>query len=103
MRNREISAKAVFDAVKEKDELAIQVAEIFGEYLAKAMAAIAAVVDPQVFVIGGGVSKAGDIIFEFINKYFQKYAFSANRSIKFELAKLGNDAGIYGTAKLIVG
>lgn len=103
LRNKEISAKAVFDAVKEDDELAIQIAEIFGEYLGKAMAIIATVVDPQVYVIGGGVSKAGDIIFKFTDKYFQKHAFSANRNIKFALAKLGNDAGIYGAAKLIIG
>lgn len=102
LRDRELSAKSIFDAVKEGDELALEIAEVFGEYLGKAMASIAAIIDPEVFVIGGGVSKAGDIIFEFTDKYYQKYAYSANRNTKFLLATLGNDAGIYGAVKLVI-
>lgn len=66
LRNGEVSAKAVFDAVKEKDELAMQVAEQFGEYLGNALSSIAAVVNPEAFVIGGGVSKAGEILLDYI-------------------------------------
>ena len=51
----ELSAKAVFDAVKEQDEVACEIAEQFGEYLGKALAAVAGVVNPEIFVIGGGV------------------------------------------------
>lgn len=98
----EVSAKAVFDAVKAGDELAKEVAEIFGRYLGNAFAVIAAVVDPEIFVIGGGVSKAGEILLTYINKYYQKNAFRGTRDTKFALAKLGNDAGIYGAAKLVL-
>ena len=56
--------------------------------------------DPEVFVIGGGVSKAGDILIDAVEKAFQKYAFHACRSTAFELATLGNDAGMYGGAYL---
>ena len=102
LRDREVSAKAVFDAVKFGDPVAIEIAERFGAYLGKGLAAIAAVVNPQVFVIGGGVSKAGEVLFEYIRPYFMQYAFRGCRDAEFALAKLGNDAGIYGAAKLVL-
>lgn len=102
LRDGEISAKAVFDGVKAKDALAMQVAEQFGKYLGTALANISAIVDPEVFVIGGGVSKAGDVLLDYIKKYYTETAFHGCRETRFELATLGNDAGIYGTAKLIV-
>ena len=98
-----ISAKEIFDAAKGGDELAKSMVESHGEVLGRALAQVACVVDPEVFVIGGGVSKAGDILISTTSKYFEKYAFHACRNTKFELATLGNDAGIYGGAKLILG
>lgn len=102
LRNGEISAKAVFDAVKENDALAISVAEQFGKYLGTALANAAAITDPEVFVIGGGVSKAGDILIDYIKKHYELRAFAACKGTKFSLAKLGNDAGIFGAAKLVL-
>ncbi len=96
-----ITAKTVFNAVKEGDALSIRVAERFGVYLGKALAGFACVVDPQVIVIGGGVSKAGPILLDFIEKNYRKYTFSACRETDFALALLGNDAGIYGAAKMV--
>ena len=102
LRDREVTAKAVWDAVKYGDKVAIQVAEQFGEYLGKGLAAIAGVVNPEVFVIGGGVSKAGEVLFEYIKPYYMQYAFRGCRDAKFALAKLGNDAGIFGAAKMVI-
>lgn len=102
LREGEITAKAVFDAVKAGDGVAIQVAERFGEYLGKGLAIVSAVVNPEVFVIGGGVSKAGEILLSFVEPNFQKYAFPQCRGAKFVLARLGNDAGIYGAAALVL-
>lgn len=102
LREGKVSAKTVFDAVKAGDELAKEVAEQFGKYLGTALANITAVVDPQAIVIGGGVSKAGPILLEYVEKYYQKYCFKSCRNVKFALATLGNDAGIYGTAKLVI-
>lgn len=102
LRNEEVSAKTVFDAVKAGDELAIEVAEQFGEYLGKATAMIACVVNPDVFVIGGGVSKAGPVLLDYIVKNYQPNVFHGSRSTEFALATLGNDAGIYGAAKLVL-
>lgn len=102
LREAELSAKSVFDAVKAGDQVAIEIAEQFGDYLGKGLAAVADVVNPEIFVIGGGVSKAGEILLTFVEPKFRKYVFQQCRGAKFALAKLGNDAGIYGTAGLIL-
>lgn len=97
-----ISAKEIFDAAKEGDELAQSLAEEHGKYLGLALANVACVVDPDAFVIGGGVSKAGDILIDITKKYFEEYAFHACRNASFKLATLGNDAGIFGAAASIL-
>lgn len=97
-----ISAKEIFDAAKEGDELAHSLAEEHGKYLGLALANVACVVDPDAFVIGGGVSKAGDILIDITKKYFEEYAFHACRNASFKLATLGNDAGIFGAAASIL-
>lgn len=97
-----MNAKVVFDAVKEKDPLAMEVAERFGEILGKGLSCVADVVNPEVFVIGGGVSKAGKVVIDYIEKYYTKYVFHGSRGTRFALATLGNDAGIYGSAKLVI-
>lgn len=102
LRDSEVSAKTVFDAVKAGDKVAIQIAERFGYYLGKGLAAIAAVVNPEVIVIGGGVSKAGDILLSYIEPSFREFVFPPCRNAKFKLAQLGNDAGIIGAAGMII-
>lgn len=102
LRNTEISAKAVFDAVKAGDELAIEVAKEFGEILGKGLAMVAAVANPEIFVIGGGVSKAGNVLFDYIRPAYDKYAFHGCKNVEFALATLGNDAGIFGAAGLVL-
>ena len=102
LRTTTLSAKSVFDAVKAKDPVAMEIAEQFGQYLGEGLAAIACVTNPEAFVIGGGVSKAGSVLIDYIRPYYQKAVFHADRDVKFELATLGNDAGIYGAAKLVL-
>lgn len=102
LRGGEVSAKTVFDAVKAGDALAIEVAEEFGKYLGNCLAAIAGVVNPEAIVLGGGVSKAGEILINYIKPYYEKNVFHGSRNVKFSLATLGNDAGIYGAAKLVL-
>ena len=97
-----ISAKEIFDAAKDGDELAASLVENHGKVLGKALAQIACVVDPAIFVIGGGVSRAGDVLVDTTKKYFLEYAFHACRTTQFALATLGNDAGIYGGACSII-
>lgn len=97
-----MTAKDVWDAVKDGDAFACEVAERFGKYLGTALANIAGTVDPEVFVIGGGVSKAGPVILDYIKKYYVKYTYKGCRDAEFVLATLGNDAGIFGSARLVI-
>lgn len=97
-----VTAKAVFDAVKAGDTVAQEVAEEFGRFLGYCLANLAVVTDPAVIVIGGGVSRAGEVLIPYIQKPFLEKAFFANKDVEFKLATLGNDAGICGAAKLIL-
>lgn len=97
----ELTAKDVFDEAKKGDALAVQAVEKLGEYLGIAAAHISCVIDPEVYVIGGGVSKAGDVLISTIEKYYKEKAFKPSRGAEFRLAVLGNDAGIYGAARLV--
>lgn len=98
----EMSAKEVFDAVKAGDEVAIEIATEFGKYLGHALANLAAACDPAVIVIGGGVSKAGEVLLDYIKGPFKEMAFFADKDTEFALAELANDAGICGAAKLVL-
>ncbi|EOS38164.1 ROK family protein [Lachnospiraceae bacterium] len=102
LKKESVTAKDVFDAVKAGDAVAIDVAEEFGNYLASGLMNLAVIADPAVIVIGGGVSKAGEVLIPFIQKPYREKAFFANRDIEFKLATLGNDAGICGSAKMIL-
>lgn len=96
-----LSSKDIFDQAKAGDEDALYIVNEVGRLLGKTLAGIACVLAPQAFVIGGGMSKAGDILIEVIEKHFRIYSFHAHKNIQFRLAELGNSAGIYGAAKLI--
>lgn len=102
LEGKNISAKTVFDAVKQGDETATEIAEEFGRYLGYALANLAVVADPERIVIGGGVSHAGEALLPFIEKPFREKAFFANMDTQIVLATLGNDAGICGAARLII-
>ncbi len=96
-----VTAKDVFDHAKAGDALAMEAVDIFGDTLGRALAAVSCVCDPEVFVIGGGVSAAGQIILDKVQAAFVEYAFPAAEVTGFSLATLGNDAGIFGCARLM--
>lgn len=96
------TAKDVFDCAKAGDELALGVVDFFTENLGRALACISCVCDPEVFVIGGGVFAAGQIILNTVAPRYRQNAFPASEGAQFVLASLGNDAGIYGCARLIL-
>ena len=98
----EVTAKDVIDAAKAGDTVADEIFDKFCDYLGYSLAATAAVVDPEAFIIGGGVSKAGDILIDVVQKYYKQYVWPGCRDKKFVLAKLGNDAGIYGAASYVL-
>ena len=96
-----LTAKDVLDAAKAGDALAEQAAENMMKQLGRAAAYIACVVNPDIFVIGGGVSKAGEYLIEGISRYYKNYAFHASADTKFALASLSNDAGMIGAAGMV--
>ena len=97
-----LSAKNVLDFYKEGDALAVKTMEKVGDILGSTLAVFACVTDPEAIVIGGGVSKAGKPLTDCIQKYYQKYAFPSCKSTPIILASLGNDAGIYGAARMVI-
>ena len=97
-----LSAKNVLDFYKEGDALAVKTMEKVGDILGSTLAMFACVTDPEAIVIGGGVSKAGKALTDCIQKYYQKYAFPSCKSTPIILASLGNDAGIYGAARMVI-
>lgn len=99
----DLTAKDVWDAVRDQDSIACQAAEIFGEKLGLALANLAVVLNPEQFLFGGGMSRAGEVMLPFIRKYYEKYVFAPCRKVEIGFAKLGNQAGIYGAARLVAG
>ena len=97
-----LTAKYICDAAKAGDKLALELLEQLGDRLGWALTAAAGTVDPEVFVIGGGLSNAGNILLEPIIRGYRAWAFHALRDTEFTLARLGNDAGIYGCVRMLL-
>ena len=95
-----LTCKDIFDAGKAGDGLALEILETVYEYMGEFLADVCCVVDPEVVVLGGGVSKAGQPLLEGAKRYYEKYVFHACREVRFALAALGNDAGAYGAFKM---
>ncbi|MFD0589758.1 ROK family glucokinase [Paenibacillus sp. GCM10027627] len=99
----QITAKDVVDAAKAGDEVAARIVSRAAYYLGKSMSTVAILLNPQYFIIGGGVSKAGDFLFDQIREVFEKYTLDqAKEGVKIVPAKLGNNAGVVGAAGLIL-
>ena len=97
-----LSAKGIFDAAKLGDTVALELVEQLGFYLGMASSYLAQIVDPEVYVIGGGVSRAGKILLDAIEKHYDENVMDALKQKEFRLAELGNDAGIYGAVKMVL-
>ena len=96
-----VVAKDVFDAAKSGDKLALEVLEQVYAYMGEFIANICCVVNPEIVVFGGGVSKAGQVLLDGVKKHFAKWGYHACQDTQFALATLGNDAGAYGAFKLV--
>ncbi len=103
LRGTDFAAKDVFDAARNGDALAARDIDEMTDALAIAMASIAATTDPEMFLVGGGVARAGDVLLDPLRKHYKDYAYRSCRETPIKQAALGNDAGIYGAVRLIVG
>ena len=103
LRGRDFAAKDVFDAARSGDALAMREADEMADTLGVALATIAATTDPEMFLVGGGMARAGEVLFAPLAEHYKTYAFPSCRNTPIRQASLGNDAGIYGAVRLIVG
>ena len=103
LRNVEnLTCKDIFDAAKAGDAAAAAVLDQVYRYMGEFLANICCVIDPETVVLGGGVSKAGQMLLDGAKVYFEKYAFHGCKDVQLALASLGNDAGVYGAFKMIL-
>lgn len=100
---RTSTAKDIFDLAKAGDPLAEAAVERYADYLGRGIAAVGCVWDPEVFLIGGGISAAGEYLLARLRSAYQTYAFPTMRDTPILAAVLGNDAGIYGAARFALG
>ena len=103
LRGKDFEAKDVFDAARAGDALAAREVDEMASTLGMALANIAATTDPEMFMIGGGVARAGEVLFNPLVRHYKEYAFQSCKETPIKTASLGNDAGIYGAVRLIVG
>ena len=96
----DVTCKDIFDAGKAGDPTALEVLDEYYEYMGEFLGSLCSAVDPEIVVLGGGVSKAGNVLLEGVEPRFHKYVFHAAGDVRFALASLGNDAGAYGAFKL---
>ena len=95
-----VTAKDVYDAAGAGDENAKRVVNEAGQALGMAAAMLACVVNPEMVLLGGGVSAAGQALLDPVEAAFRENVFPPCGSVRFALAQLGNNAGIYGGAAL---
>lgn len=98
----DLTAKDICDAARDGDAVADDMLKRLGMRLGIALSAVAGTIDPDVILIGGGLSEAGSILLDKVITYYRTYAFHAYQDTEFALASLGNDAGIYGCAEMII-
>lgn len=98
----DFTSKHICELADAGDHMALKIIDRFGDYLGRAMSYISCTIDPDIFIIGGGMSKSGDLVTNAALKYFQKYAFHVSKETGVVIATLGNDAGIYGCAKMVL-
>lgn len=101
LREGELTPQAIFDAANQSDKVALEALDRFGQLMGQALTAVACTVNPQVFVIGGALAQGGDVLLKPIETYFRRYAFHAFQNTPFVLAELGEDAGIYGSVRML--
>ncbi len=98
-----IDAKTAFDAAKQGDVTAKQVVDQYIRYIGEGLATIVNVFQPEVIVIGGGVSKEGEFLLAPLRRFVTENTFAPAQNIKIaelRVAQMGNDAGIAGAAML---
>lgn len=95
-----VTAKDVYDAAAAGDKNAQAVVGEAAAALGMAAVTVSCIVNPEVILLGGGVSAAGSALLDPVEAAFKTCAFGPCSDVRFGLAQLGNNAGIYGGAAL---
>lgn len=98
----EVTGREIFAEYQAGDPISVETVEEFARYLGLGLSHVAQVVDPEAFVIGGGVSKNGPAVTEVIQREYEKNVMFALKNKEFRLAELGNDAGMYGAVRMVL-
>ncbi len=96
------TAKEICSLAQEGDPMALAIVDRCAAYLGLALSYVACTVDPGIFIVGGGMSRAGDVLLDPIRTYYRKNAFLNSDQTPIVAARLGNDAGIYGCACMVL-
>ena len=96
----EISARTVFACAERGDALAKEILDEVFDVLGLTIAMGCCMLDPELVVLGGGMSRAGKVLLDGVEPRFQHHMFHACKGTRFALAQLGNDAGIWGCFRL---
>lgn len=96
------TSREICELAASGEEMAADIIGRFGEYLGFAMSCIGCITDPEVFIIGGGMSRAGSIIIDSAMRHYREKVFHASAGTQAVIATLGNDAGIFGCAKMVL-
>lgn len=102
LREKYFDSKEIFSAAAAGDAMAAAAIRLYGDYLGKGIAVLCSILNPQIVALGGGVSKAGEQLIDLLRPSFEAHVFHACKDVTFKIATLGNDAGMYGSAKLIL-
>lgn len=97
----DFTSKELFAAAQRGDAAAREILEKVFDILGETVADACCLFDPELVVLGGGVSKAGQPLLDGVRRHFTGYMFHACKDTKFALAQLGNDAGMYGAFRLL--
>lgn len=97
-----MTSKAIFKEARKGDLIASRVVQETADDLGRGLACIAGVLDPQAFILGGGMSLSGDLLLKPTISAFQKYVFSPLKDTPILLSRLGDRAGMFGAAMLIL-
>lgn len=102
LRDVPLSAKEIIDAAKAGDAAALETVDTAAEMIGRTMSFISVTLDPELYLIGGGIAKAGDFLLDKIRHSFREAAFFASEGCEILPARLGNDAGVYGAVKMVL-
>ena len=102
LRQKEVTAATLWAAARAGDALATEITDAVSAYLGMALANAMYLVDTEKIVFGGGVSKAGELLLQKVEKAYRSRVFAHSREKEFLLAKLGNAAGMRGAAALLL-